>query len=272
MKLAVLTACIVTCLAIPGLGADRRRNVSSLTTYSDQVIPLVIVGEGWSQQIVISNVSDPVAVATGTLSFFTSDGKPWEVELRDRQKASTYLVNINAGGVAIYETLVRDFSQLLGWALLELNSRSGDCLMQSIWRKQTTGRPDLMTSTVASGRSLLPSQTTTFFNSTEGRYHGIGIVFAETCSGLSRCTQPNRFRARLIAPDGSVLSEKIIDIKPGNLFWSSLETEFPTAIGKMGSFEVRALDGGPTFAPYLSGFSLQFSANGAFTAVAPFEY
>lgn len=56
------------------------------------------------------------------------------------------------------------------------------------------------------------------------------------------------------------------------LMWMSLEAEFPAAIGRIGTFEVLALESGPTFAPYLSAFALQFTNSGAFTAVTPFEH
>lgn len=133
IKLTCSAAAYVLLTAI-AWGADPPR-VGSLTTYSNQVVPLVIVGEGWSQQIVVSNVSSRSEAVTGTLKFFTREGKPWEVELRDRAKASTFLINIPTGGIAIYETITRDHEQILGWALLELTSSSGDCLTQSLWRQ-----------------------------------------------------------------------------------------------------------------------------------------
>ena len=47
---------------------------------TDAYVPLVIIGEGWSQQIVIQNVDDEEAV-TGTLNFFDAFGDPWDVQL-----------------------------------------------------------------------------------------------------------------------------------------------------------------------------------------------
>ncbi len=48
------------------LAQDNRRNVGTLTTNSTQVVPLVIIGEGWSQKIILSNV-DKTDSAVGTI-------------------------------------------------------------------------------------------------------------------------------------------------------------------------------------------------------------
>jgi hypothetical protein len=90
---------------------------------------MVIDGEGWSQQIILSNVDTPdgddtldritEVTATGTLSFYTKDGQPWVVELKDRGKNSTFSVNLLPGQTAVYETVVHNYQQVLGWAKLE---------------------------------------------------------------------------------------------------------------------------------------------------------
>jgi hypothetical protein len=55
--------------------------VSSLTTFYQQVVPLVIVGQGWTQRIVLSDV-DPTLPVIGTLQFYTQTGQPWQVVVR----------------------------------------------------------------------------------------------------------------------------------------------------------------------------------------------
>jgi hypothetical protein len=131
-----------------------RPMVSSLTTYSTQIVPLVIIGEGWSQRVVFLNVDTALPVI-GTLQFYTKDGQPWQVQTKDQGTASTFLVNLQPGQTAIFETVVKTSSQQLGWARLDLTIQGlGDVFGQTIFRKQTPGLPDFMCSMVMGGGGL----------------------------------------------------------------------------------------------------------------------
>ena len=64
-------------LLIPAFGADLAKNdIGPISTTYEQVLPLLIVGEGWSQTLVIQNVDDD-RPSIGILSFYTRAGKPW---------------------------------------------------------------------------------------------------------------------------------------------------------------------------------------------------
>jgi hypothetical protein len=68
--------------------------------------------------------------------------------------------------------------------------------------------------------------------------------------------------------DGNVISQKTIQQKAGTLYWMNLIQDFPETAGKRGMFVVDVVN---VYDTTLSGFSLQFAPNGAFTAVTPFE-
>jgi hypothetical protein len=70
-----------------------RPMVSSFTTSSSQIVPLMIIGEGWSQRIVFLNV-DTTSPVIGTLQFYTKDGQPWQVQTKDQGTAATFLVKL----------------------------------------------------------------------------------------------------------------------------------------------------------------------------------
>ena len=86
---------------IPALATDApKHNVGTLTTWHEQVMPLVIVGEGWSQTFVAQCVEyNPDRRCTGALKFFTAEGEPWEVDLVDKGKADTVLFDLMNGFV-----------------------------------------------------------------------------------------------------------------------------------------------------------------------------
>src|SRR5262245_46932802 len=111
------TTFIVTLLIGPTLfGADNRRNLRP-DLLTNAYVPLIIIGEGWSQQIAIQNVDEKESV-TGTLKFFTAQGEPWRVELVGRGTADTFFVTLLPNQMAVYETTVRFAPQTLGYAYI----------------------------------------------------------------------------------------------------------------------------------------------------------
>lgn len=244
----------------------QERNAGALTTYSTQVVPLVIVGEGWSQRIVIQNV-DSDTPAIGTLSFYTKDGDPWPVTLRDKGTESVFLLNLSPGQTAIFETVASDAPQTLGWGVVDLTTQGlGDILGQVVFRKSAEGRPDFMTSHVLGFRGF--ESTTTFFDNTNGNYTGMAILTSELCNYSFCQDETNELIVTVRDLDGNVITQKTITQAFGTLYWMNLGVDFPETNGRIGTFNVRVKD---SFSVYLSAFSLQFAGNGAFTAITPFE-
>lgn len=126
------------------------------------------------------------------------------------------------------------------------------------------GRPDLMTAVPFSDDSYEGFRV--FFDHTDGKYHGVGIINSSLCR-FPPCRDV-QVRIRVRGTDGAVVSDKTRTIRPGSLTWFSLAAEYPETIGRTGVFEVTPVD---SFSAALSGFSLQFTPNGAFTAVSAFE-
>lgn len=238
--------------------------VSSLTTFYKQFVPLVIVGEEWTQRIVLLNV-DTKLPAIGTLVFYTKDGEPWQVQMKDQGTDSTFLVNLQPGQTAIFDTVVKTSSQELGWAALELTSQGlGDVFGQTIFRKQTPGLPDFMCSMVLGGEGF--EKLSAFFDNTGGNYTGMGVLSSDICS-FGTCP-PSQFTVTVKGLDGKTISKKTISQNRGALYWMNLAEDFPETAGRTGTFTVELVE---KYSTTLNGFSLQFAPNGAFTVITPFE-
>lgn len=244
--------------------AGVKPRVGTLSTWITQVVPLVILGEGWSQKIVLQNV-DTSARSIGTIRFFTKDGAPWQIVHKDRGAASdTFLFNLLVGQATIFETLVDNAPQRLGWALIEQSSSGvADMLGQTIFRKQNPGSPDFMCSQVLGFSGF--ERMTVYFDNTEGKYTGMGVLTSDVCT-FSCTADALRVTVRDLA--GNTISQKTLTQKPGVLYWMNLGVDFPETVGRVGTFVVESLQ---SFSTNLTGFSLQFAPNGAFTAITPFE-
>jgi hypothetical protein len=67
---------------------------------------------------------------------------------------------------------------------------------------------------------------------------------------------------------GNTISQKTINQKPGILYWMNLGVDYPETAGQAGTFTVEVIQ----FASAnVTGFSLEFAPNGAFTAITSFE-
>ena len=264
---------LILILASVTFAGDGKRKVGTLSAFYYSVVPLVIVGEGWTQQIVITCVDDSFA-CVGSLSFWGRDGKPWEVDLAGQTKASEYAYSLSSGQTKIFETVVKTHSQILGWAHAQDSIEGiGDILVQSIWRKETPDRPDLMTSVIASLPSFSPAKTSIFFDSRGGKYAGVMILFSDHCIFGCDSLQPVTFRGRAYDAEGNLITERQFKLKMGELDWFCLECDMPEVIGKTGTFVVEPVEfDSSTGAPVLCTFSLQFAPNGAFTAISGFEH
>jgi hypothetical protein len=125
-------------------------------------------------------------------------------------------------------------------------------------------KPDFMCSMVLGGEGF--EKLSAFFDNTGGNYTGMGILSSDVCS-FSPC-QPSQFKVTVRGLDGSMISQKTISQNRGALYWMNLAVDFPETAGRIGTFTVELLQ---QYSTTLTGFSLQFSANGAFTVITPFE-
>jgi hypothetical protein len=260
---AILSFLVYPLIGQTGPQPRPRPMVSSLTTYFTQIVPLVIVGEGWSQRVVFLNV-DTTRPVIGTLQFYTKDGEPWQVQTKDQGTASTFLVNLQPGQTAMFETVVKTGGQQLGWARLDLTTQGlGDVFGQTIFHKQTPGLPDFMCSMVLGGQGY--SKLSVFFDNTGGKFTGMGILSSDLCT-FSPC-QPFQLNVTVKGLDGGVISQRAITQNLGALYWMNLGVDFPETVGRIGTFTVEVAQ---QYSTTLTGFSLQFAGN-AFTVITPFE-
>ena len=150
-----------------------RPEVGALTTWFDQIVPLVIIGEGWSQRIILTNV-DASQAAIGTIQFFTQSGAAWTVSTTTGS-GSIFAFSLQPSQTYILQTTVSQGPQTLGWAAIQENTNGlGDFLGQTIFRKQTAGLPDLMCSVLLGFQSY--TKMTVFFDNTGGNYTGMGVL------------------------------------------------------------------------------------------------
>ena len=240
-----------------------RPMAGSITTSSTQIVPLVIVGEGWSQRIVITNVDDTLP-AVGTIQFYTQTGAFWSVSTAAGRNP-IFAFSLQPGQTYLLDTLVSQAPQTLGWAIIQENSSDfGDLLGQTIFRKQTADLPDFMCSLVLGSQAF--TRLSVFFDNTGGNYTGMGVLTSRLCSFSGDVADSLRVSIRDLS--GNVVSQKTISQKKGVLYWMNLGVDFPETNGMMGVFVVESVT---QFSTYLTGFSLQFAPNGAFTAITPFE-
>jgi hypothetical protein len=253
----------------PG-GQPSSRQAGSLTTWITQIVPLVIVGEGWSQRIVIHDVDDTWN-STFHVTFYTKDGQLFPVQTSASSSAlSQFNFTVDAGKSLVIDLLPNFGSQKLGWAEIDQYSTSsvsgdysglGDMFGQVIYRKQSPGLPDFMCSMVLGGTAF--ERVTTFFDNTSGNYTGMGILTSDTVS-----SSPVSLRVTVRDLSGSVISQKTIQQNQRSLYWMNLGDDFPETRGIAGTFEVEPVI---KYTTTLTGFSLQFAGNGAFTIITPFE-
>jgi hypothetical protein len=230
---------------------------------TDAYVPLVIIGEGWSQQIIIQNVDDEDNL-TGTLKFFTAEGEPWRVDLVGHGTVDQLFVTLRPNQLVIYETATKAHAQELGYAFLDV----GCCpysMVQTIFRRQEAGRPDLMTSLPVGDSGFRSSRI--FFDNRDGKFAGVGILTTGTCFSSSCETG---MRLRFLDENGNVFHEDTRTQRNKTLHWFSLSTDYPQAAGRIGTLEISSADPEREFISVM-GFSLQFAPNGAFTAVTTVE-
>ncbi len=259
---------ILLTVFVPVLHAQPERlkpRVGSLTTFYEQVIPLVVIGEGWTERFVIQN-TDSSLPSIVTISFFTQAGDPMSVNLKGYAPASSLTINIPLGTTVALETVPDSGYQRLGWAYVSASSSGlGDFFGQIIFRKKYPGLPDFMCSMPFGALGF--HGVSTFFDNTNGNSTGMGVVTSDNCL-LFGCTSIIVLSATVRDISGAIVSTKTFTQRQGTLYWMDLGTDFPETKGRAGTFEVKIVN---SFATTLTGVSLQYATNGAFTFITPFE-
>jgi hypothetical protein len=255
LKSVAVQAALITITCFGATAADFQRGTSAYTI-GPSVQPMVIIGEGWTQQFVFVNLSHYSAEPTvGTLSFFTKDGQPWKVPLKGKGSVDHVDLNIKPGQMVMLETDVLFSAQNLGWAYFDLSDNThewGIYHAYTVYRKQANGRPDLMTSVpFVDG---LEDEWIVPFDNEGGKYPGVAMV---NSSRTSRTT----FIFDVYDLDGNQLKMFSKTLSPRSLSWFSLIDEHPDLAGKRGQIKV---SGGFASSAVLT---LQFAGNGAFTAL-----
>lgn len=228
---------------------------TSKYTIGPSVQPLIIVGEGWSQQFNIINVDyydgDPTV---GILYFYRKDGQPWKVPLKGYGLVDHVNINVRSGRMIVLETEVSYGQQELGWAYFDLSDRTkewGIYRAYAVFRKQQSGQPDLMTSVpFVDG---LEDEWVIPFDNEDGKYPGIALVNSgETTT---------KFLLEITDCDGNLLKVIQRSVGPLSLDWFSLVHENTDLAMKRGQIRIT----GGLFSSAV--LTLQFTPNGAFTGI-----
>ncbi len=229
---------------------------TSSYTVGPSIQPLIIIGEGWSQQLTIINVSyyqggEPTV---GTVRFYTQGGKPWSIPLKGIGSVDHVDVNLASGQMMVLDTEVSFGAQQLGWALFDLSSNVNQWGIYhafTVFRKQTAGAPDLMTSVPFV--DALEDEWIIPFDNRDGQYPGIGIV--------STRSSPTQYTLDVYDTNGALKKTITKTVNPSSLLWFSLVGENPDLAGFAGQIKMR----GGLFSSAV--FTLRFAGNGAFTGV-----
>jgi hypothetical protein len=262
MRLSKPAAAAFVLLGSNVFASDSKKQIRA-DLLTDSYIPLVIIGEGWSQQIAVQNVDEDESV-TGTLKFVTAQGEPWRVELIGRGTADTFFVALLPGQMAVYETAVRFTPQNLGYAYIDTNCCPYN-MIQTVFRRQEANRPDLMTSLPIGENSLRAVHL--IFDNRGGKFAGVGILTKALCFSFS-CETVMDLVFRDV--EGKVILEARRTQRNRTLSWLNLTAEYPQVGGLLGSLEIKSGNPQSEFLTAV-GFSLQFAPNGAFTAVTTAE-
>ena len=265
--------------AFPESATIPGRDVGSNPSTILQMVPLVIVGEGWSQKIILQNVDEQLTVR-GMVVFSRQDGSLWRIPIKITNAAGTfdyidnfYLFDLAVGSMVMLETNVSYGPQELGVAYV-LNSEYGvgRFVGQTIYRKQVAGRPDLTTSIPLAG--LATDWLTIPFDNTDGKYPGVGVAPLQFTAGAEGSPLVYAMYIRTI--DGSVDRMTSRQAPLGGLDWFSLVHEYPETAGKAGVIRIEVPPSGGHADPledrlFLSAVSLQFTQNGAFSGITTYE-
>jgi hypothetical protein len=252
----VATLALLPAIHLQAQETLKMRPLTSSYTIGPSIQPMIIIGEGWQQKIVIVNVSYYSPEPTvGMVHFYNKDGKAWKVPLQGYGLTDHVEVNLNPGQMIVLETEVSWNPQSLGWASFDLVSNTdqwGIYHAYTVFRKQTAGQPDLMTSVplvdALEDNWIIP------FDNTGGKFPGIALVNTSSYSTTD-------FLLSVYDTQGNLIKTISKTVKPLCLEWFSLLAGNPDLADKQGQIKVT----GGLFKSAM--FTLQFAPSGAFTAL-----
>ena len=76
-------------------------------TAPEQVVPLILEGNGWTQAIEIGNI-DGDRPSVGEIMFYRTDGAPWDIELHGRGRAEVFSFNLQPNETIVFETVAHN--------------------------------------------------------------------------------------------------------------------------------------------------------------------
>ncbi len=260
-KLSLLFCAFLMLSPVFGAAESSKNRVSEPSLSHVAYQPLVIVGEGWSQEIIIQNIGPFRGTPLeGALEFFTASGEPWLVDVEGHGKVSTVPVSVPVYGSLTVKTMVFQTPQELGWARIrfpeDVDVRNF-FHAYTIYRRQLEGLPDQMTSAPLSNITFGPD-TVIYYDHTDGKLTGVALLNPPT----DRHNFVD-FTIRLYDETGELLHEEPRKLQKGEMWWFSLTADFPETEGKRGQLVVEGWE--------IQGFSLQFTPRGAFTAISNVE-
>ncbi len=252
----ILTFLLASALALP----QGKKIEASLNT--DVYIPVVVVGGGWSQQIIIQNVDeDPIS---GTMEIFTEKGDPWEIEIEGQGKGDTFFVNLLPKQMEVFEIPRSLEEQISGYAKLDLAC----CVwgsVQTVYRREHPEIQDFAASVVVQGESLRGLDM--MIDNRDGNFTAVGILTTRTCYSFScESAMDIVFRDK----DGIEIFSHTKTQKNRTFEWVILE-HYPELAGKMFNMEVRSGDPDREYLTIVAA-SFQMAPNGVMTAIASVEH
>jgi len=253
---------VVVTLAVAAFADEPRQHRVSEPSLSEMVYqPLVIVGEGWSQEIIIQNIGPFRATPlSGKLEFFDASGQPWAVDVQGYGKVTEVPIDVPVYGSLTVTTMVFQTPQVLGWARLQFAADVNERNFfhaYTIYRRQIEGLPDQLTSAPLSNITFGPDSVL-YYDNTDGKFAGVAL--------LNPLTDKHNFvdfKVKIYDETGELLRVDDRKLQKGELWWFSLIAEYPETVGKRGQIVVQGWE--------IQAFSLQFTPRGAFTAISTVE-
>ena len=255
--------CLVTLAVSVAALADEpvQRGISEPSLSQHAYQPLIIVGEGWSQEIIVQNIGPFRGIPLeGKLEFFNKLGEPWEVDIEGHGKVSELEFEVPVYGSLTVRTMVFQTPQELGWARLQFAPTSDSRNFfhaYTIFRRQLEGLPDQMTSAPLSNITFGPDSVI-YYDNTDGKFAGIALM-----NPLTDKHNFVDFKVRVYDEEGELLRVDDRKLQKGELWWFSLTAEYPETEGMRGQIAVEGWE--------IQAFSLQFTPRGAFTAIGTVE-
>lgn len=246
---------LLTLLALTlGLLQAQQKREGSEYIVGPAIQPMVIYGEGWTQQFTLINVDyyQGGQPTSGNLKFYTRDGQPWKLPIKGKGSVDTIAIRLTSGQMVIFETEVSEAPQQLGWAVFEVNSSEyGIYHAYTTYRKQVAGRADLMASVPFV--EDLEDEFVIPFDNRDGKYHGLGLV--------NNSLSAQSFTMKVYDTNGTLRRAITRQVCTRCLDWFSLTGDYPDLNGFAG--QIRLTTPGFRTAP----FTLLFAPNGAFMAL-----